>query len=75
MRGGIDKDIMKIMREKQVSSKSEIIKEISNKRKVSKKEIDKTLDRLIENKWLISLYGSNTTVAITQKGLKQSKAR
>ncbi|MEM5799278.1 MAG: BlaI/MecI/CopY family transcriptional regulator [Candidatus Aenigmatarchaeota archaeon] len=71
----VEKEIMKIMKEKQVSRKWEIFDEISKKKKISKKEFEKVLNQLLEKNWLVSIYGGNTTFALTQRGLRESKLK
>jgi len=75
MNNDIAKEIMKIMKEKQVSRKWEVFEEISKKKKISKKEFEKTLDELLEKNLLVSVYGGNTTFALTQKGLREFKSK
>jgi len=75
MRDEITKEIMRVMKEKQVSRKWEVYEEIKKGKKISKKEFEKILDELIEKHWLVSIYGSDTTFALTQKGMKESKLK
>ena len=67
--------IMRIMKEKQVSRKWEVYEELKKSKKISKKEFEKILDELIEKRWLVSIYGSDTTFALTQKGIRESKLK
>ncbi|MFH8080566.1 MAG: hypothetical protein QXO84_01665 [Candidatus Aenigmatarchaeota archaeon] len=69
------KEIMKVMKERQVSSKWELFKEISKNKKVSKKDFEKTLNDLIEKNCLRSIYGGDTTFALTQKGAREFKLK
>ena len=75
MKDEIAKEIMSIMKEKQVSRKWEVYEEIKKNRKISKKEFEKILNELIEKHWLVSIYGSDTTFALTQKGIRESKLK
>jgi predicted transcriptional regulator len=75
MKDEIAKEIMRIMKEKQVSRKWEVYEEIKKTKKISKKEFEKILDELIEKHWLVSIYGSDTTFALTQKGMRESKLK
>lgn len=72
---GIEKEIMKIMREKLVSNKHEILNQLLKDKKNSKANIVKMLEKLAEKKWITPLYGSMTTFAITQKGIRESKMK
>ncbi|MCX8179087.1 MAG: hypothetical protein N3D75_04655 [Candidatus Aenigmarchaeota archaeon] len=65
--------VMGVAKEMQVCKKSEVFKQISKKKNVSKKEFDAVIDELMEEQWLVSIYGSDSTFAITQKGLKELK--
>jgi predicted transcriptional regulator len=75
MRDDIVKEIMAIMKEKQVSRKWEVYEEIKKSKKISKKEFEKILNELMEKHWLVSIYGSDTTFALTQKGMRESKLK
>jgi predicted transcriptional regulator len=75
MRDDIVKEIMEIMKEKQVSRKWEVYEEIKKSKKISKKEFEKILNELMEKHWLVSIYGSDTTFALTQKGMRESKLK
>jgi predicted transcriptional regulator len=75
MKDDIAREIMRIMREKQVSRKWEVYEEVKKNKKISKKDFEKILDELIEKHWLVSIYGSDTTFALTQKGMRESKLK
>jgi predicted transcriptional regulator len=75
MKNDIAKEIMRIMRDKQVSRKWEVYEEVAKSKRVSKKDFEKTLNELIEKHWLVSIYGSDTTFAVTQKGMRESKLK
>jgi len=75
MKEDLEKQIMKIMKEKQVSSKSEIIKALSQKGNFAKKKVEQAIEKLVEKKWILPLYGSNTTFAVTQTGVRKSKTK
>ncbi len=75
MKESIAREIMRIMKEKQVSRKWEVYEELKKSKKISKKEFEKILDELIEKRWLVSIYGSDTTFALTQKGIRESKLK
>ncbi len=75
MKDDIAKEIMKIMKEKQVSKKWEVFEELTKKKKISKKEFENIINELIEKNWLVSIYGGNTTFALTQKGMRESKQK
>ncbi|MCX8179268.1 MAG: hypothetical protein N3E38_00820 [Candidatus Aenigmarchaeota archaeon] len=69
MKDEIVKEIMRIMKEKQVARKVELFEQ------VSKKDFEKIVNELLEKKWIKSIYGGNTTFALTQSGLKESKLK
>ncbi|MCS7135015.1 MAG: hypothetical protein NZ893_01070 [Candidatus Aenigmarchaeota archaeon] len=75
MKDEIVKEIMRIMKEKQVARKVELFEQVSKKKKVSKKDFEKIVNELIEKNWIKSIYGGNTTFALTQSGLKESKLK
>lgn len=65
--------VMNTIKEMQVCKKSEVFKLVSKKKRISKKDFDNIISELIEEQWLVSIYGSDSTFAITQKGLKELK--
>ena len=70
----IEKKIMKIMKEKLVARKSELIEHV--KRDVTgnphspKSVVDSITKTLVQRGFILPLYTSETTFAITQKGIR-----
>ena len=71
----IDKKIMKIMGEKLVARKSELVEYVKNDVKSNpgdpRRVVDSITKNLIQRGFIIPLYASETTFAITQKGMRE----
>lgn len=70
----IEKKIMKIMGEKLVARKSELIEYVKGDIKGNphspKSVVDSITKTLVQRGFIIPLYASETTFAITQKGMR-----
>jgi hypothetical protein len=70
----IEKKIMKMMREKLVARKSELLEHVKGGIKGNphspKSVVDSITKDLLQKGYIIPLYASETTFAITQKGMR-----
>jgi len=70
----IEKKIMKLMKEKLVARKSELIEyikgDITGNPHSPKNVVDSITKTLIQRGFITPLYASETTFAITQKGMR-----
>jgi len=70
----IEKKIMKMMNEKLVARKSELIEHVKGDIKGNphspKSVVDSVTKSLLQKGYIIPLYASETTFAITQKGMR-----
>ncbi len=66
--GNTEKKILKKLSESLVANKSELVEVAKDNG-----NIDSAISSLVENELIIPLYGSHTTFAITQKGIKEAK--
>jgi hypothetical protein len=73
MNDGFEKEVMKKMRTSLVANKRELLDRVKNRAKNPKIKMNNVLGELVNKGWIIPLYGSETTFAITQKGMKESK--
>jgi hypothetical protein len=73
----IEKKIMKMMSEKLVARKSELIEHVKRGIKGNphspKSVVDSVTKELVQKGYIIPLYASETTFAITQKGIREVK--
>jgi hypothetical protein len=73
----IEKKIMKIMSEKLVARKSELIeyvkRDIKGNPHSPRSVVDSVTKDLVQKGYIIPLYASETTFAITQKGMRGTK--
>jgi len=73
----IEKKIMKIMSEKLVARKSELIeyvkRDIKGNPHSPKSVVDSITKDLVQKGYIIPIYASETTFAITQKGMRGAK--
>ncbi len=65
-----EKKILKKMSESLVANRSELLKVV---RSDGKRDIEDAINSLVENKLIIPIYGSHTTFAITQRGIKEAR--
>ncbi|MBS3052536.1 MAG: hypothetical protein J4428_04170 [Candidatus Aenigmarchaeota archaeon] len=66
--GNTEKKILKKLSESLVANRSELIEVAKDNG-----NIDNAISSLVENELITPLYGSHTTFAITQKGIKEAK--
>ena len=71
MEDGIERKILEEMAERLVAKKSEISNFLSEKGNFSKEAITAVTKSLLERGLLTPVYSSETTYAITQKGIKE----
>lgn len=70
---GFEREVMKKMRRSLVVNKVELLEQVKNKTKNPKTRMNNVLKELIDRGWIVPLYGSETTFAITQKGMRESR--
>ena len=73
----VEKKIMKIMGEKLVARKSELLERVKGDIKSNphspKSVVDSITKTLVQRGLLTPLYASETTFAITQRGMREAK--
>jgi hypothetical protein len=71
----IEKKIMKMMKEKLVVRKSELLKSVKGDIKGNphspKAVVDSITKELVQRGFIVPLYASETTFAITQRGMRK----
>ena len=72
MNNGIEKKILEKMATTLVASKSELISSLSKDANISKDIVVSAAKSLISKGFLTPVYSSETTYAITQKGMRES---
>lgn len=72
MEDGIERKILLEMAERLVAKKSEILKFLQETGNINQEVIKSVTKALLERGLLTPVYSSETTYAITQKGLKEA---
>ena len=70
---GFEKKILNKMLESLVVNRSELYVVTGAKTKKERTEVEFTLKSLVSKGWIIPVYASQTTFAITQTGMKAAK--